>query len=125
MAATLIASAGVFTTAHIAFTGAVSGVLALAGALLVDRRRGGLAEKLLIGVLAAAAVFLWRKSANMPQLNNDGLQGFSANDWLAPVVVYVMLGLFGAIRRPGDDGSFGRARAFAVIAAFAVNVITI
>lgn len=33
-----------------------------------------------IGALSAVAVFLLRKSANMPQLNNDGPSGFSAPD---------------------------------------------
>ncbi|MFI6951427.1 winged helix-turn-helix domain-containing protein [Streptomyces sp. NPDC050422] len=37
-----------------------------------------------VGLLSGASVFLWRASANMPQLNDDGLPGFSANDWLAP-----------------------------------------
>jgi hypothetical protein len=37
------------------------------------------------------AVFLLRKSENMAQLNNDGLSGFSADDWLAPTVTWVAL----------------------------------
>jgi hypothetical protein len=37
-----------------------------------------------VASLSAASVLLWRLSANMPQLNSDGLNGFSANDWAAP-----------------------------------------
>jgi len=77
----------------------------LVAGFFVLGRRSGLLESLAIGVLAAAAVFLWRKSANMPQLNTDGLQGFSANDWLAPVITFVVLSLYGAVRRPGRSAS--------------------
>ena len=87
--------------------------------------RHGLAESVAVAVLAAGAVFLWRKSANMPQLNNDGLSPFSANDWLAPTLTYVVLGMYASVRRPGNDRRFAQARALAVLAAFVVNVVTI
>jgi hypothetical protein len=122
---TVIATADVFTTAHIAYTATVTAVLAFAGALLVFRRRSALVESLLIGVLSGAAVFLWRKSANMPQLNSDGLNGFSANDWLAPVVTFMVLGLYKAVRAPTDDRRFAQACAIAVVVALVVNVVTI
>jgi hypothetical protein len=80
---------------------------------------------LAIAVLSVGAVFFWRKSANMPQLNNDGLSPFSANDWLAPVLTYVVLGMYGSVRRPGNDRRFAQVRTLAVLAAFAVNVVTI
>ena len=67
-------------TVHIAATAATTGILALSVFALLGRQQGRLFESALIGVLSAAAVLLWRKSANMPQLNNDGLNGFSAND---------------------------------------------
>jgi hypothetical protein len=82
-------------------------------------------DALAIGLLTAGAVFLLRKSANMPQLNNDGLEGFSANDWLAPVVVFVILGLYGAVRSPAEGRRFEQTRAAATVVAFAINVITI
>jgi len=125
MSTTLLAAAGVFSTSHIALTAAVTGVLALAGAFFLLGRRAGLADSLAIGILAAAAVFLWRKSANMPQLNNDGLSPFSANDWLAPTLTYVVLGMYASVRRPGNDRRFAQARSLAVLAAFVVNVVTI
>jgi hypothetical protein len=47
----------------------------------------------------------------MPQLNRDGLREFSANDWLAPVVTFVFLSVYGALRRDGEDRAFARAKA--------------
>jgi hypothetical protein len=70
-------------------------------------------------------VFFWRKSANMPQLNDDGLPPFSANDWLAPVLTYVVLSIYASLRRQSLDRRFALARALAVLLAFVVNVVTI
>lgn len=78
-----------------------------------------------VAVLAAGSVFLWRISANMPQLNSDGLPGFSANDWLAPVATYLFLTVYADLRPPADPRRYGQARALAVLASLAVNVITI
>jgi hypothetical protein len=120
----MLTAAG-FGTAHIAATAAITGAVALVACVLVLGRRNALAESVAIAILSAGAVFLWRKSANMPQLNNDGLSPFSANDWLAPTLTYVVLGLYASVRRPGNDRRFGQARALAVLAAFVVNVVTI
>jgi uncharacterized membrane protein SirB2 len=121
----LIATAAIFSTGHIAATALITGGVTLVACLLVLGRRRGLAESVVIAILAAGAVFLWRKSANMPQLNDDGLSPFSANDWLAPVVTYVVLGMYASMRRPGNDRRFAQARTLAVLAAFVVNVVTI
>jgi hypothetical protein len=121
----LIATAAIFSTAHIAVTAAITGAVALFAAVLLLGRRRGLAESVAIAVLSAGAVFLWRKSANMPQLNNDGLSPFSANDWLAPTLTYVVLGMYSTVRRSSNDRRFAQARALAVLAAFVVNVVTI
>jgi hypothetical protein len=101
--ASFVVGAAIFTTAHIATTAAITGGVALVAGLLV----------------------LWRKSASMPKLNNDGLSPFSANDGLAPTLAYVVLGMYASVRRPGNDRRFAQARALAVLAAFAVNVVTI
>src|SRR5213078_2063762 len=93
-----LATSSLFSTGHIALTAAISGVLAAAVGLLWLRGEHRALDSLALGVLSAAAVFLLRKSANMPQLNDDGLSGFSANDWLAPTVTYVVLGVYGALR---------------------------
>src|SRR6266849_221611 len=76
-------------------------------------------------ICAGIAVYLLRASANMPQLNNDGIQGFSANDWLAPAIVFVVLSVYADLFPPPDPRRFRQVRAAATITAFAVNVITI
>jgi hypothetical protein len=121
----LLASSGVFATSHIAVTAVITGAIALAGAVSLLGRRSGLVDAVAIAILSAATVFLWRKSANMPQLNDDGLPPFSANDWLAPVLTYVVLSMYATMRRTSNDRRLALARTFAVLAAFAVNVITI
>jgi hypothetical protein len=113
-----------FTTLHIAGTALLTGVLAL-GVALWQLGRAKLFDALAVGVLSAAAVFLWRLSANMPQLNTDGLRSFSANDWAAPILVYVVLCGYTDLRRSADTDRFRRTRALAGLIALAVNVITI
>ena len=121
----MIVASSAFSTGHIALTAVLSGAIAavIAAARLRGERR--LLDVLAIGVLTAGAVFMLRKSANMPQLNNDGLQGFSANDWLAPTVTFVVLGLYGAARRADESRRFEQVRAAATVVAFAVDVLTI
>jgi hypothetical protein len=119
------AAIDVFSRTHIALTGIVSGIAAAGIGWWRFEGRRRLLDALIVGLLAAAAVFLWRASANMPQLNRDGLEGFSANDWLAPVIVYVALGVYAALEPPNDAPRFAQVRAGATIAAFAINVITI
>ena len=80
---------------------------------------------ILVGLISAGVVYLWRASANVVPLNQDGISGFSANDWLAPVVVFVALSVFADLARPGNRERFVQVRALATISAFAVNVITI
>lgn len=113
-----------FTHPHILLTAAITAVLAGAAALW-RLPRGAWSDIAAITVLSGASVFLWRVSANMPQLNADGLSGFSANDWLAPVLTYVFLGVYAQLRPPSDPTRYGQARALAVLASLAVNVITI
>ncbi len=121
----VIATGDVFSTSHITLTGALTGILAALAAAWLLRDEQCPIDVALIGVLSAAAVLLLRKSANWPQLNDDGLQGFSANDWLAPVVVFVVLALYRAARAPADARLFDRAAAAATVIAFIVNVVTI
>ncbi|MYT27534.1 MULTISPECIES: hypothetical protein [unclassified Streptomyces] len=121
---TLATAPGTFSHAHIALTACVTGVLALAAAAWRLPRRAWI-DIAAVTVLSAASVYLWRASANMPQLNDDGLPGFSANDWAAPVLTYVFLGAYAQLRTPADPRRYAQARALAVIASLAVNVITI
>jgi hypothetical protein len=121
----VLAASSLFSTGHIALTAVVSGVLAAAFALLWQRGEHRLLDTVAVGILTAAAVFMLRKSANMPQLNNDGLQGFSANDWLAPTVTFVVLAIYGAVRPPSEPRRYLQIAAAATVIAFAINVLTI
>jgi hypothetical protein len=120
----LAEATGTFGVGHIAATAAVTATLALAAAAW-RLPRTMLIDQLAVAVLSFAAVLLWRLSANMPQLNNDGLPGFSANDWLAPVLTYIVLSGYADLRAPADPRRFSQTRALATIAALAVNVVTI
>ena len=121
-----IATAGsVFSTGHILLTAILSGVIAAIFAVLWMRGEGRVRDTVAIGLLSAGAVFILRKAANMPQLNDDGLEGFSANDVLAPVVTWVVLGIYGSLRPPMEARRFEQARAAAVMVAFVINVVTI
>ena len=75
--------------------------------------------------MSGAAVFMWRISANMPQLNADGLPGFSANDWAAPVLAYLSLSVYADLRKPCPAGAFREVRALAALACLIINVVTI
>lgn len=115
----------VFTHVHIAITAVITGVItASIGIWRLDVERRWLAGPS-VGVVAAAAVYLWRASANVPALNADGLPGFSANDWLAPVLTFVSLGVLAGFVAFRSPDRYGQVRAAAAIVALAVNVITI
>ena len=60
-----------------------------------------------------------------PALNADYIKEFSANDWPAPMVTYVVLAGWADLRKPRDPARFGEVRALATLIALAVNVITI
>src|SRR5713101_6013460 len=119
------ATTDVFTHAHIALTAACTGVITLGVAIWRFQGKRLWLDSLTVTVLVAGAVYLWRASANMPQLNNDGLPGYSANDWLAPAIVFITLSVYADLFPPTDQRRFAQVRAAATIAAFAINVITI
>ena len=115
---------GRFSTAQIGLTAAVTGLISLPLALWLLRPRSFRLAALVTAV-AMVATFGWRLCANMPQLNKDGISGYSANDWLAPIIVFVMLSIYADLLPPADPRRFRQVRAAATIVAFAVNVITI
>jgi len=113
-----------FTPLHILLTAAITAAFALGAAWWRLPGRAWI-DVAAITLLSGASVFLWRVSANMPQLNADGLPGFSANDWLAPVITYTALGVYAQLRSPADPRRYAQTRALATIASLAVNVVTI
>jgi hypothetical protein len=111
-----------FSAAHILATAAVTGLAAAAAAWWKLRRWPDI---LAVFLVSGAAVFMWRISANMPQLNADGLPGFSANDWAAPVLAYLSLSVYADLRKPCPAGAFREVRALAALACLIINVVTI
>lgn len=116
---------GVFTSPHIALTAIITGLIAAAIATWRFAGPRRVVDIIAIALIATAAVYLWRRSADLPQLNGDGLSGFSANDWLAPVITFVALTIYRDLRTPPDTRRYNQSRALIAIAALAVNVITI
>jgi hypothetical protein len=121
---TPLASDPVFSNTHILLTAGITAAFTLAAAAWRLGRKDWL-DAVGVAIAAGASVFLFRASANMPQLNADGISGFSANDWLAPAMTFVFVSLFAAIRPPADPRRFNEFRALATVASLAVNVITI
>jgi hypothetical protein len=111
-----------FSAAHILATAAVTGLAAAAAAWWKLRRWP---DTLAVFLVSGTAVFMWRMSANMPQLNADGLPGFSANDWAAPVLAYLSLSIYADLRKPCPAGAFREVRALAALACLVINVVTI
>jgi hypothetical protein len=127
MTFTVAAAASTITTfsaAHITLTAAITGVIALAAAAWRLPRSAWI-DIAAVAILSTASVLLWRLSANMPQLNDDGLPSFSANDWAAPVLTYLFLSLYADLRPPADPRRYAQTRALATLASLAVNVVTI
>lgn len=114
----------IFTAAHIGLTAGITAVVALLAALW-RMPRGAWVDIVAVAVLSGVAVLMWRLSANIPALNDDGLPPFSANDWAAPVLTFVVLGAYADLRAPADPRRFGQARALATVVALVVNVVTI
>ena len=121
---TPLSSDPVFSNIHILGTAATTAVLAFAAAAW-RLGRAVRFDAVGIALAAGASVFLYRASANMPQLNADGLPGYSANDWLAPVATYIFVSCYGAARPHADQRHFNQTRALATVASLVVNVLTI
>src|SRR5205814_3518449 len=113
-----------FSTAHIALTAAAVALLTL-GAAVWRLPRTGWRQALVVALLSGVAVFLWRLSANKPDLNDDGLPGFSANDWAAPILTYLILRVYADLRPPADPARSRQVRPLPFGLALAVHVITI
>lgn len=100
----------IFSVGHILLTAAITSGLSLMAALWRLPRRAW-PDILAITVLSGSGVLLWRLSANMPQLNDDGLPGFSANDWAAPALSLLLLTVFADLRAPDDPRRYRQGRA--------------
>ena len=82
-------------------------------------------ETAVVALIVGISVLGWRLSGNIPTLNNDPIAGFSPNDWICPIVTYVCLGIYAALRPPADRPRWTHVRAMLTIGAFVANVIFI
>lgn len=113
-----------FSALHIGATALAAGAIALLVSYWRLRPRSWL-DAAAASTVVAVATFAWRLSANMPALNSDGVPGFSANDLLAPLTAYILLGMYASWRQPASPEQFDRHRSILAGIALAVNVITI
>lgn len=118
----------VFPFSQIALTAgimAVVSLLLLCGACRYFKVQS-LGEIIVIAIVAGFSVLAWRSAGNTTALNADPIPAISPNDVLCPVMTYVLLGVYGALRHPGGHGvRFEQTRAVLTLVSFAVNVITI
>src|SRR5262249_51015121 len=83
------------------------------------------AQSVAASAVVGLSVLVWRLSGNVPQLNEDPSGVFSPNDWICPVVTYVLLGMYAAFGLPPNLPGWQRSRAVLTGVSFIVNVVTI
>jgi len=120
----LVAGTPVFTHAHIAFTAAICALVSFVLLLVLQRGRSVI-DAAAIASVVIVTVYVWRTGANMPQLNEDGLPGVSANDMLCPLVTYVTVGIYAGIRGTMGNRRWETARALVAALTLVVNIVTI
>lgn len=111
-----------FSTAHIAVTALIVAVISVPVAAAMLRRN---ADGVVLAVLAALTTFGWRLVANVDALNTDGIAWVSANDVLAGVIAYIVLGMYAALRPPTNPNRYEQLRVGIAAVAVAVNIIAI
>lgn len=82
-------------------------------------------EVVLLTFIVGASVFAGRLSCNVPVLNEDPIAGFSPNDFICPMLSFVLLEVFVGLRPLEHATNWPRIRALLVLVSFAVNVLTI
>ena len=117
----------VFPLWHIALTAAI-GFAASVVVLLVWRQSTGSmpnGEVAVVSLVVGLSILAWRLAGNVAPLNDDPVPLFSPNDLLCPIVSYVMLGIYAALRPPADARRWEQARVWLTIVSFVVNVVII
>jgi hypothetical protein len=82
-------------------------------------------EVVLLTVTVGVSVLAGRLSCNVPVLNQDPIAGFSPNDFICPMLTFVLLEVVVGLRPFEHPTNWPRIRAVLVIVSFAVNVLTI
>jgi len=111
----------VLLTAAIAFVASVVVLIAL------NRRAQFLSTRdcIVIALVVGLSVFAWRYTGNIPVFNDDTMPPFSPNDLLCPLITYLFLSVYAALRRPADLARWAQARALLTIVSFVVNILVI
>ena len=117
----------VFPLWHIALTAGATFAISLAVLIYFDRQAKAMARTdiFVVSLVAGLSVLAWRLAGNVAQLNDDPVPLFSPNDLLSPVVTYVVLGMYAALRPAHDSRQWERARTMLTVVSFVVNVILI
>src|SRR5205809_426501 len=63
-------------------------------------------EMIVLAIVVGFSVLAWRSAGNTAALNVDPIPAVSPNDVLCPVITYVFLGMYGALRYPRYDVGF-------------------
>lgn len=84
-----------------------------------------LSEMVIIALVVGVSLLGWRLASNFAPLTDDPIPLVSPADALCPIVTYVFLGLYAAIRQPGDSARFVQARALLTLVSFIVSVAVI
>ena len=104
-------------------------VCALVGAVatvaLAKTRGRDLRPSVELAVVVGLSILLWRFAGNTATLNDDPVPWVSPNDVLCPVITYVVLGAYGALRRQTSEAGWPMLRVLLTIVSLVVNVLTI
>jgi len=111
------------------FTAAQIVVCALVGAVataaLAKLGRRDLRHSVELAVVVGLSILLWRFAGNTATLNDDPVPWVSPNDVLCPVITYVFLGAYGALRAQISDARWPMLRVLLTVVSLVVNVLTI
>jgi hypothetical protein len=114
---------------HVVVTAMSGGVFSLIVLVLYDRWKPGTGiggqDALIIAVVVALSILLWREAGNTAVLNDDPIPLVSPNDVLCPMVTYVCLSMLAGIRGTLQRPEWPRVCGILTLLSFAVNVATI
>lgn len=118
---------GVFPFWRIALDAGVAFLASLLMILALHRRSKAVSvvDAVLVALVVGLSVLAWRSFANVAPLNNDAVPPVSPNDALSPIITYVALGWYAAVRAPRNAAAWAQERALLAGLSFVVNVVVI
>src|SRR5438128_2547190 len=112
----------VFSPGQIFVTAGAGAIVGFALVLVFWRLTTPWIEALLLALVVAASILLWRLAGNAAPLNEDPIAFVSPNDVLCPVVTYVCLSVYAGMRGTAKHAEWVRIRAALTIVSLIVNV---